>query len=220
MGLDYLTIFRGAKNSDCPHADSVESVERVQIGAIDANDTNGTDINLEKTFPPRRDGHQNNGCDYGVEKALRKQRSARPEKHPDDDIVDSSTPKPIWERARADMAKWNAEDWGVSFEERAAIAVHDGGLPRHAAEAQAFQCSITDWMNKNPPPSSDPERCAQCDQPMTSHEALPFLTGGGGHVWLHGRCHDDWMERRRAAAIEALAALGITAPVPTGSGDE
>ena len=33
---------------------------------------------------------------------------------------------------------WSAEDWQVFFEERAAIAEFDGGLPRPQAERQAF----------------------------------------------------------------------------------
>ncbi len=44
---------------------------------------------------------------------------------------------------------------------------------------------------------------------MADNEALPFLNGAGGHVWMHGRCHTPWMKRRRAEAEAALAALGV-----------
>src|SRR5215831_16063267 len=39
-------------------------------------------------------------------------------------------------RPRADG--WSAEDWQAYFNERAAIAEFDGGLPRLEAEAQSF----------------------------------------------------------------------------------
>ena len=41
------------------------------------------------------------------------------------------------------------------------------------------------------------------------HDGLPFLTGDGGHVWLHNGCHGDWTAQRRAEAVAALAILGL-----------
>ena len=43
---------------------------------------------------------------------------------------------------------WSAEDWQLFFDERAGIAEFDGGLSRVEAEAQAFACCITEWMNR------------------------------------------------------------------------
>ena len=43
---------------------------------------------------------------------------------------------------------WSAEDWQLLFDERAGIAEFDGGLSRVEAEAQAFACCITEWMNR------------------------------------------------------------------------
>lgn len=106
---------------------------------------------------------------------------------------------------------WDAEDWQAHFDERAGIAEHDGGLPRADAERQAFECCVVEWQWRNPPPASGPERCAQCSEPL-GEDGLPFLTGDGGHVWLHAGCHGDWTARRRAEAVAALAGHGLTPP--------
>ncbi len=126
----------------------------------------------------------------------------------------------------------DAEDWQAHFDERAGIAEHDGGLSRAAAEQRAFECCVVEWQWRNPPLASGPERCANCGQPL-GEDGLPFLTGDGGHTWLHSDCHGDWTARRRAEAVVALAILGLPttparsdsphrirrpAPVPAGRG--
>ena len=55
--------------------------------------------------------------------------------------------------------EWDADDWRGFFEERAAIAEHDGGLSRPEAEARAFEFCIVEWMNRNPA-RSESGRCA------------------------------------------------------------
>ena len=67
-----------------------------------------------------------------------------------------------------------------------------------------------EWLWRNAPPASGLERCAHCGEPMTETDALPVLTGGGGHSWLHSGCHGDWTAQRRAEAVAALAGLGLT----------
>ncbi len=112
-------------------------------------------------------------------------------------------------------AEWDAEDWRAHFDERAGIAEHDGGLSPADAERQAFQCCVVEWQWRNPPPPSGPAWCAHCREPLgePGRDALPFLTGDGGHVWLHSGCHGDWTAQRRAEAVAALAILGPpTAP--------
>ena len=64
-----------------------------------------------------------------------------------------------WIRPCADG--WAAEDWQVFFDERAGIAEFDGGLPRDEAEAQAFSCCVTAWLNRNPV-SSPEQQCLIC----------------------------------------------------------
>ncbi len=106
---------------------------------------------------------------------------------------------------------WYAEDWQAYFDERAGIAEHDGGLARVEAERQAYECCISEWLWRSPPPASGPERCAHCGKPLgePGRDGLPFLTGDGGHTWLHSGCHGDWTAQRRAEAATALAILGL-----------
>ncbi len=106
----------------------------------------------------------------------------------------------------------DAEDWQAYFHERAGIAEHDGGLSRIDAERQAYECCIMEWLWRNPPPTSGSERCARCHEPLDElgRDSLPFLTGDGGHNWLHTGCYGDWTARRRALAVAAFTNLGLT----------
>ncbi len=119
----------------------------------------------------------------------------------------TSPASPESERA----GEWDTEDWRAFFDERAGIAEHDGGLSRDDAERQAFECCVMEWRCQHPPPASGPERCAHCGEPIgePGRDGLPFLTGAGGHTWLHSGCHGDWTARRRAEAVAALAILGL-----------
>ncbi len=76
-----------------------------------------------------------------------------------------------------------------------------------AGDDRLTEAAIVRWLNTHPPEGLSPDLCGQCDQPLgqVGQNALPFLTGGGGHVWLHRRCHPTWMARRRAEAERALA---------------
>ena len=104
---------------------------------------------------------------------------------------------------------WSADDWRVFFDERAAIAEHDGGLSRSQAETQAFECSIAAWLNQNPEPSN-PDRCAWCHQKdETGHAIVPLGTNSRGHTWLHPDCWSLWYEHRRSQGEKALADMGV-----------
>jgi hypothetical protein len=108
---------------------------------------------------------------------------------------------------------WSAEDWLVFFGERAGVVEFDGGLPRVEAEAQAFACSVVEWLNRNPERSSA-GRCLGCGDREHAHDPLlPYGVEPTGHVWLHSRCWPAWHEARKAKAASALAAMGIRAPV-------
>jgi hypothetical protein len=104
---------------------------------------------------------------------------------------------------------WSADDWRLYFEERAAVAEFDGGLPRAGAEAQAFECCIVAWLNRNPAPSVA-GRCAWCGH-AGSHNTvvLPFGTEPGTHTWLHPECWPEWRNVRRNQALETLTRNGI-----------
>jgi hypothetical protein len=107
---------------------------------------------------------------------------------------------------------WDAEDWRTHFDERAGIAEHDGGLSRADAEQQAFACCVVEWQWRNPPPASGVAWCAHCRESLgePGQDGLPFLTGDGGHVWLHSGCHGGWTAQRREEAVAALTGYGLT----------
>jgi hypothetical protein len=108
---------------------------------------------------------------------------------------------------------WSAEDWQVLFEERAAIAEFDGGLPRLEAEKQAFACCLTEWLNRNPAPS-EPSRCAVCGG--GDHDPLvSFGCESQGHTWLHRACWPSWCQAREVEAMAALSSIGLRGH-PTG----
>ncbi len=112
---------------------------------------------------------------------------------------------------------WDADDWRAYFDERAAIAEFDGGLPRVEAEARAFGCCVAEWLLRNPIHSS-PDRCLECEKPAKADDPLlPIGVVGAGEVWLHCDCVPGWHSARKAAAVAALNAMSITAP--TGGGD-
>jgi hypothetical protein len=104
---------------------------------------------------------------------------------------------------------WSAEDWRQFFDKRAAFAEFDRGLPRSEAEAQAFECCIVEWLNRNPTPSGA-GRCLWCGQPE-SHGAVvvPYGTEPGTYAWLHTECWPAWQGFGRSQAHEALTRIGV-----------
>jgi len=106
---------------------------------------------------------------------------------------------------------WSAEDWQVFFDERAGIAEFDGGLRRADAEARAFGCCVTEWLNRNFTASA-PGRCLACGYgKQPSDPLLPFGNETSGHAWLHRACWPVWCWAREAEAVAALASMGIRA---------
>ena len=107
---------------------------------------------------------------------------------------------------------WTAEDWFAFFEERAAIAEFEAGLARDKAEARAFLCCVSEWLNRNPA-SCPPGRCLHCGgRECPGDVLLPHGTEVAGHVWLHSRCWSAWHAGRKAEARAALGAMGLSAP--------
>jgi hypothetical protein len=83
---------------------------------------------------------------------------------------------------------------------------------RVKAEVQAFECCISEWLNRNPS-FSLAGRCAWCGRPESpSAVVLPFGTEPGMHAWLHADCWAAWHQSRRQEAALALRKMGI-APV-------
>jgi hypothetical protein len=102
---------------------------------------------------------------------------------------------------------WSVEDWQVYFGERAGIAEFDGRLPRIEAEARAFECCVTEWLNRNPVRSS-PNRCLECGGKENAWDTLlPYGAEPTGHAWLHSGCWGTWHTNRKAKAVAALSPI-------------
>lgn len=160
--------------------------------------------------------------------ALRAARSAGVRIRPDGDELDLSSdqepPEKLLELLHrykpellrllhASLEGWSAEDWQAFFEERAAIYEFEGGIPQPDAEARAFVCCVTEWVNRSPTPSM-PGRCLGCGGgEHVGDPLLPFGTDTTGHVWVHRACWSAWHRAREAEAIAALASMGIRASV-------
>ncbi len=151
-----------------------------------------------------------------------------------DDLVldaDAPPPAPIVDALKRHKAQivallspagdgWSAADWQAFFDERAGIAEFDGGMSRAAAERQAFECCVVEWLNRNPEPSH-PGRCAHCGEPGGSACAvIPFGTETHGHTWLHPHCWSAWHQRRQQQARETLEKVGLAPPANTEAKDE
>ena len=142
--------------------------------------------------------------------------------HGVDLVLEASAPPPaavidLLTRHKADLIVllrpgddgWSADDWRAYYDECAGIAEFDGGLPRDQAEARAFACCVSEWLNRNPVRSS-PGRCLGCGQFDQPHDPLvPFGTDKNGHAWLHQRCWSAWHEGRKVEAVAALVNMGI-----------
>ncbi len=106
---------------------------------------------------------------------------------------------------------WDAADFRTFFGERAGVLEHEYELDRSEAEKQAFEATVIQWINLTPPTDIENDRCAECGEDLgrIGTDAVPVLTGGGNHVWLHHHCHAPWQAQRRQEAIMALNAMGI-----------
>jgi hypothetical protein len=111
---------------------------------------------------------------------------------------------------------WCASDWAAYFDGRLRAASRDG-CSRARAAALAFECCVVEWLNRHPVPSSA-GRCAWCGEAESSNAmVLPFGCEPGGHTWLHSQCWPEWHRRRRAEAVTALQAIGLTTACSQGT---
>ena len=106
---------------------------------------------------------------------------------------------------------WNATDWQEYYDERAGVAEYCGGILRDKAERMAFESCVVRWLDMHPPIIADEKICPHCNQPngVIGTSCVPVLSGGGGHIWLHHRCLDDWRKQRREKSVEALSVMGV-----------
>ncbi len=113
-----------------------------------------------------------------------------------------------WLRPGADG--WSGEDWQAFFDERAGVLEFDAGAPRSEAEANAFACCISEWLNRNPV-CSPPGCCAGCGAPGTRDQPLLPYGVDKGRSWLHARCWPVWFGEQKRLAVAALTQMGLPA---------
>ena len=95
------------------------------------------------------------------------------------------------------------------------IAEFDHRLPRPAAEANAFNSCLVEWLNRNPvhSPADSCLGCGAADRP--NDPLLAVGIAGAGQAWLHRQCIAAWHAARIVAAVVALQEMDIVAPRPT-----
>jgi hypothetical protein len=105
----------------------------------------------------------------------------------------------------------SAKDWQAFVAKRVGIAELDRGLPRAAALARAFDDCVIEWQYENSviSPLGPCPVCGAADRP---NDPLRPIGICGGRAWLHIGCVKSWCTARRAEAVGALAAMGITGP--------
>jgi hypothetical protein len=84
-------------------------------------------------------------------------------------------------------------------------------LPRSDAEHEAFQHLVVEYSNATHP-NTDPHVCAHCRGPDLPLTPVVPIGVDPNHAWLHRGCIEPWRKKRRAAVVEALAAMGIIGP--------
>jgi hypothetical protein len=108
--------------------------------------------------------------------------------------------------------------WRRFFDERIELVMSARGFDRAAAEAQAHQILVVEWINRRPigDPAAPNNCCCWCGvQESDPADLRPYGTDVRGVAWLHpDRCWKQWSEKRRAEAVVALRKMGIAEPTP------
>ena len=118
-------------------------------------------------------------------------RSSRP---PPQEVVEalSRHKSEVIDHLQSDRSGWTAEDWHVFFDERAAIAEFDGGLPRRRPRPALSRAASSNGSTATRALAarSLPSRCG--GEPTGPRPLLPFGIERTGHAWLHSRCWRPW----------------------------
>ena len=105
---------------------------------------------------------------------------------------------------------WASEDWLAFYDERAGIAEYDHGLSRQVAEKRAVEYCVAKWLYQHPVTTDAEDGCLTCGSTDLPNNPLLAIGLGGGLVWLHRECSTAWRAGQIAAAVAALAAMGIS----------
>jgi hypothetical protein len=121
--------------------------------------------------------------------------------------------KEVIDFLQSNRSGWTGQHWQAFFDERAAIAEFDGGLPPRETESRAFSACVVEWLNRNPIPMAPDRGCWFGGGEHEGNVLLPFGTERAGHAWMHSACWRPWREHRQAQAVDFLQTLGIAAPI-------
>jgi hypothetical protein len=103
-----------------------------------------------------------------------------------------------------------ARKWRQNFATNVTSVLRVRNISRIEAEKVAFANTVTAFLDASLP-NTDQNRCAHSGSSERPNDLRP-MGGGARHSWVHSDCWKAWSERRRAGAIEALAAMGIVSP--------
>ena len=129
-------------------------------------------------------------------------------------ILDASVPPPpalldLLVRHKAQIIQlvargddgWSGEDWQALFDERAAIAEHDGGFQRLDAELLAFEECVDRWLLSHPPHPGPAGSCVSCGQLIDERDpgavAIVSVVVAPTVAKLHPSCASTWYTNRR-----------------------
>lgn len=90
-------------------------------------------------------------------------------------------------RSRLDV--WSGHDWRAHFDERAAIAEHDGGLPRPEAERLAFETCVVEWLKSIDFKVGNGTGEMVFDLPGTSYDRSSLGITVQGRTWVYYCLH-------------------------------
>jgi hypothetical protein len=111
-----------------------------------------------------------------------------------------------------DPALWSSERWRAFFQERVASTTEKYQLPPDQAHELGFTDTAKAWLIAHPPGDLGTHtECAHCAEFIREERMLPFREHDQP-VWMHRRCHPEWIEMRWKVAVSFLSEAGI--PVP------
>jgi hypothetical protein len=103
-----------------------------------------------------------------------------------------------------------------ALDDRVDLFMRKRGLARTKAEREAeietYRIAVVEYLNETFAPTP-PDICAHCNGLETAIDPLLPFGEDPNHAWVHRNCSEQWRRARRAAAVAALAQMGINQPV-------
>ena len=100
---------------------------------------------------------------------------------------------------------WSGEDWQAFYEERAAIAEHDGGFQRLEAELVALEECVDRWLVTHPPAMAPRATCLHCGVVVEEgNSAVSIACTSQSLAKLHKTCAPRWLNNRKWEARRTI----------------